>query len=424
MVARRRSVGAGARSRSAALLILASARALAPTPKPYHVHVGAGKLGLSLVVPALADANTNFAVLDTPKDPAWAGLLEKGRQNIDVLVNDEHVTTLDFHDGLAAAEGASLIVTDDIEALGATLARATTVSCSLGPFLNPVMTHLFDCAAKSGSTDKKTLYCCENDHSAVVALRDELGDRVDVVDCVVDRVSTQRSVDATRGTIRMSCEQWGGVIASLDPRINRKKPPPFGEAFGAEVHAPTSHAAAAFLSDRKLQLVNGMHTTLAFSTMRRFNADEPGDLPLGRPRDFDGGELRSWALARCAGLIAAHGVPVIMDSFDAATEADAFDALEAYARTCLQRFDDAPDDTVARVLGGGVAHRWRGRLAATEGDLARALQSNAAATRFLTRYADAVDVTRAVSRLVKATRAACELDDAKRSEKTEEAVAA
>ena len=89
-------------SRSA-LLLLASARtarALAPTPKPYHVHVGAGKLGLSLVVPALADANTNFAVLDTPKDPAWAGLLEKGRQDIDVLVNDEHVTTLDFHDGL------------------------------------------------------------------------------------------------------------------------------------------------------------------------------------------------------------------------------------------------------------------------------------------------------------------------------------
>ena len=64
-------------------------------------------------------------------------------------------------------------------------------------------------------------------------------------------------------------------------------------------------------------------------------------------------------------------VPVIMDAFDAATEQDAFDALEQYARTCLQRFDDAPDDTVARVLGGGVAHRWRGRLAATEGDLAR-----------------------------------------------------
>ena len=97
-------------------------------------------------MPALADKNHDFAVLDTPKDPAWAGLLEKGRQNIDVLVNDEHVTTLDFHDGLSQSNGASLIVTDDVEALGATLARATTVSCSLGPFLNPVMTHLFECA--------------------------------------------------------------------------------------------------------------------------------------------------------------------------------------------------------------------------------------------------------------------------------------
>ena len=61
-----------------ALLLIAYARALAPTPttpKPYHVHVGAGKLGLSLVVPALADKNHDFAVLDTPKDPAWAGLL-------------------------------------------------------------------------------------------------------------------------------------------------------------------------------------------------------------------------------------------------------------------------------------------------------------------------------------------------------------
>ena len=63
-------------------------------------------------------------------------------------------------------------------------------------------------------------------------------------------------------------------------------------------------------------------------------------------------------------------------------------------------------------------------MAATEGDLARALQSNAAAQRFLSRYADAVDVTRAVSRLVKATRAACELDDARRAQQPEEAVAA
>ena len=407
-----------------ALLLISSARALAPPqPAPYHVHVGAGKLGLSLVVPAVAARGRDFAVLDTPKDPAWAEMLAKGRQDIDVRVNDAHVTTLNFHDGLSAPDGAPrLIVTDDVQALGATVARATTVSCSLGPHLNAVMTHLFECADNYAS-EPKTLYCCENDHSAVVQLRDDLGDRVKVVDCMVDRVSTQRVVDAETGTISMSCEDWGGVIASLDPRVNEVQDPPFGGTYGAEVHAPLTMAAAAFLSDRKLQLVNGMHTTLAFATMRLHGADEPGSLALGRPSELDGVELRRWSLARCAGLIAAHGVPAVMDAFDASSEAEAFAALEAYARQALQRFDDAPDDTVARVLGGGVALRWRGRLAATEGELATALSGDAAAARFLTTYADAADVTRAVSGLVRATRPACELDDARRSV-VQEAVAA
>ena len=60
-----------------------------------------GQARLELGRARYADKNHDFAVLDTPKDPAWAGLLEKGRQNIDVLVNDEHVTTLDFHDGFS-----------------------------------------------------------------------------------------------------------------------------------------------------------------------------------------------------------------------------------------------------------------------------------------------------------------------------------
>ena len=37
--------------------------------------MGAGKLGLSLVVPAIASAGVDFAVLDTPKDPSWASML-------------------------------------------------------------------------------------------------------------------------------------------------------------------------------------------------------------------------------------------------------------------------------------------------------------------------------------------------------------
>ena len=216
-------------------------------------------------------------------------------------------------------------MTDDVDALGATMARATTVSCSLGPHLNAVMNHLFECADEFSSAPK-TLYCCENDHSAVVQLRDDLGDRVKVVDCMVDRVSTQRVVDAEEGTIHMSCEAWGGVIASLDPRVNEVQDPPFGDKYGAEVRAPRTMAAAAFLSDRKLQLVNGMHTTLAFATMRLHNKDEPSALALGRPRELDALELRHWSLARCAGLVAAHSVPAVMDAFDASSEEEAFAA--------------------------------------------------------------------------------------------------
>ena len=52
-----------------------------------------------------------------------------------------------------------------------------------------------------------------------------------------------------------------------------------------------------------------------------------------------------------------------------------------------------------------------------------AKKGDAAAARFLTTYADAADVTRAVSGLVRATRPACELDDARRSV-VQEAVAA
>ena len=110
-----------------------------------------------------------------------------------------------------------------------------------------------------------------------------------------------------------------------------------------------------------------------------------------------------------------------MDAFDAATEQDAFDALEQYARTCLQRFDDAPrrhcrsrgdgsrrrrrPSPLARAIGG---YRGRPRARVTVQRRGPALPAHC--------YADAVDVTRAVSRPVKATRAACELDDARRAQ--------
>ena len=52
---------------------------------------------------------------------------------------------------------------DDDQTLGETLARATTVSCSLGPFLKPVMTRLFACAKNYGPRARPTLHLCRAD---------------------------------------------------------------------------------------------------------------------------------------------------------------------------------------------------------------------------------------------------------------------
>ena len=76
----------------------------------------------------------------------------------------------------------------------------------------------------------------------------------DVVDCMVDRVSTGREVGAA--DIRVTAEAWRGAIVSLDAEANARRAPPFGTGAGAEVLAPTSKAAAKFLSDRKLELVD------------------------------------------------------------------------------------------------------------------------------------------------------------------------
>ena len=173
-------------------LFVASAAALAPPTKPvtpFHVHVGGGKLGLSLVVPAVAASGVNFAVVDTPKDPAWAALA-KGSE-FPVRVNGVEICRLTAVGDGARAGGGNLVLSDDDATLAALVAQATTLSCSLGPSLGPVMTKLL-----KHTSHKPILYACENDHDAVAALTQALEGKATVVDCVVDRVSTDRAVTA------------------------------------------------------------------------------------------------------------------------------------------------------------------------------------------------------------------------------------
>ena len=388
-------------------LFVASAAALAPPTKPvkpFHVHVGGGKLGLSLVVPAVAASGVNFAVVDTPKDPAWAALA-KGSE-FPVRVNGEEICRLTaVGDGGLAGPG-RLVLSDDEATLAALVAQATTLSCSLGPSLGPVMTKLL-----THTTHKPILYACENDHDAVAALTQALEGKATVVDCVVDRVSTDRAV--TADGVAVTAEAWRGAIVPLDAAVNRESAPPFGSKFGAEILAPRSSAAARYLSDRKLTLVNGMHTTLAFATIRDAHAVVPGDLHLAKPSSAGiiTREIWHWALARCAILVREHGLDTIKEVHGLDDDDAAFDALTAYARQALERFQ-LTDDTVARVLGGGVAKRWNGRLAVAESNFRRAVASeDPDVWRFLARNgANGGGVAAGIAKLVDDTTEACLVD--------------
>lgn len=47
---------------------------------------------------------------------------------------------------------------------------------------------------KASLEDRPVLYCCENDHKSVETLKDILAEKVNVIDCVVDRVCLNRYV--------------------------------------------------------------------------------------------------------------------------------------------------------------------------------------------------------------------------------------
>ena len=140
----------------------------------FHVHFGAGRLGLGLVVPAIAASGVPFAVVQRPK-PRWEQLFANSEE-IDVSVNGEvkmkgaqvlaaherppvrdsefqtnlNVTRspasprrrrrgrqrVQFRDGVRSTQetvpATSLVFGASSEDLASLLSRATSFSCSLG----------------------------------------------------------------------------------------------------------------------------------------------------------------------------------------------------------------------------------------------------------------------------------------------------
>ncbi|KAH8085634.1 hypothetical protein JL720_7626 [Aureococcus anophagefferens] len=335
----------------------------------YHVHFGAGRLGLGLVVPAIAASGVPFAVVQRPK-PRWQEIfLSDGESRVDVAVNDE-------------------------SDLAGVLGKATSFSCSLGAAMNKVMRSTprrpelmseadvvsrQNKARRAAETARRRrryvpdyvlgdgaggVVLRENDHAAVAALKRSLRTRVRVVDCMVDRVCTGRRIGPAG--VEIDAEPWSGSIVVLEPGFTNRMVP-----FGRDiVSLPVSLTHADYLSERKFSLVNGMHTVLAFLTLHRLYGPSASGreyvlLKYTQMRRCDQRAVEAARSARVAALLDKFGADQIARWEGVDTREAAWDALLRFSDEVLVDRFSAIDDLVSRVLGGGVANRYQTRLLPT-----------------------------------------------------------
>jgi len=378
-----------------------------------HLHFGAGRLGLGLVVPAVSASGVPFAAVQRPK-ARWQQLFRHGGSKPDQLrmsVNSKVV--VQNVEVVAASEGVpeamppqSLVFGSSLDELGELLSRATSFSCSLGGAMEgvllPLLSSLPEC---DDQAEPPLLFACENDHAAVESLQRKLAGRVDVVSCMVDRVCTGCEVSGEG--VDVVAEPWRGSIVVLEPKLhgdhNRVRLP----FCPSVVTVPGCEREAEYLCERKLSLVNGMHTVLAFMTLDALfsEADAQVNLPLTLSLSLtltlsphpnpnpnpdpnpnpnptlhqaEGKEhvllkysdmgrdaqrtCEAWRAARVARLLDDFGTDNIMRWHGLSSREEAWELLLAHADHVLEERFSQVDDLVSRVLGGGVRERWGGRL--------------------------------------------------------------
>ena len=344
-----------------------------------HLHFGAGRLGLGLVVPAISASGVPFAVVQRPK-ARWQSLFRHGSRpdqlrvsvNSKVLVHNVDVVHADA--GVHGVPGVpdamppqSLVFGSSLDELGELLSRATSFSCSIGGAMEgvllPLLSSLPECDDQS---EQPLLFACENDHAAVESLQAKLAGRVDVVSCMVDRVCTGCEVSGEG--VDVIAEPWRGSIVVLDPKLHGDDNSVRLPFCPSVVTVPGCEREAEYLCERKLSLVNGMHTVLAFMTLDAlFSAShaEGKEHVLLKYSDMDRDAQRTceaWRAARVARLLDDFGTDNIMRWHGLASREEVWELLLAHADHVLEERFSQVDDLVSRVLGGGVRERWGGRL--------------------------------------------------------------
>ncbi|CAM9791136.1 unnamed protein product, partial [Discosporangium mesarthrocarpum] len=328
------------------------------------------------VIPSINASGKAFAIVQRPSS-SWAPVTGKDctPSVVGLRVNDKEVIprlfvvkeTLDElpqEEALSNAEKFKVFaLTDHKKTLQALVDKATTLSVALGPSVASVIPPLVEHLPLRPEGRRPCLYACENDHDAVEGLRKELEGRVDVVSCMVDRICTGRTI--TPDWIEMGTEPSPGEIVVITPPPGAPLPPFKGE----NVQIPLIHAEAEYFCRRKILMVNGMHTTLAFMTLcKREPAGLAGDSwkshILLTPATVSEEEVELiwlWAVARLMYIAWEHEPSVIKAAHGVEGDEELCSILLAYARTTLSRFNGV-EDKAGRVLGGGVANRYQGRL--------------------------------------------------------------
>ncbi|KAG5180087.1 mannitol 1-phosphate dehydrogenase [Tribonema minus] len=329
----------------------------------FHLHFGGGRLGLGLLSPAIAKAHDTgipFALVDAPFGD-YDDLVKRGHKTVSFFVNGEptiqNVLLItkeeQLPENLLDPKTALFLCTTDTKLVNKVLAIATTVSTSLGPVMPKVVCPYFE-----KPTDK-FIYCCENDHGMVEKLGETLEGKATVVTCMVDRICTGRTVEEDK--VYTTSEPHLGEIVILNPPLGAPLP-----AFkGPNVMAPDSQATADYFCRRKIGLVNGMHTTLAFmSLLQECKGDTAEDVDLLAPEKASEEQqqmIRDFMVVRLLLVLYEHDTSVIKHAHNVKTDEEVARVLLDYGESTLKRYNTIQDKT-SRVLGGGVANRWSTRL--------------------------------------------------------------
>jgi uncharacterized small protein (DUF1192 family) len=291
-----------------------------------HVHFGLGRLAIGLVLPALCASKTHFAIVQRISH-IWKDLAEQSSPPpVELQINGEPaglalqvVSNADHLNSALFERNPLLVLTNNSDMIKQVVRSATSFSCSLGIVVDEVLLPILDHLDENVAECRPILFACENDFGPVRSLSKHISSKVNVVECMVDRVCMSRHIDAKSGIIDVEAEPWEGrmvILEKIDPRL---------VPFGGNVIIPKDSQSARFLYVQKFSIVNGAHGVLSFMTLREngvnpdlisevINKGEMKLLSLNGASDQCREEFKTWQIMRCAYLLSKFDMETIANA--------------------------------------------------------------------------------------------------------------